>query len=47
VTVGARRGGTEINIWLPAAAIEPMTLTELLEVIHAEAERQLAVQRST
>jgi len=26
-------------------ALEPLTLHELLEAIHAEAERQLAIQR--
>ena len=43
VTVGARRGGAETRIWVSTAAIEPMTLHELLEAIHAEAGRQLPV----
>ncbi len=45
VTVGARRGGAETQIWVSAVALEPLTLHELLEMIHAEAGRQLAVQQ--
>ncbi len=47
VTVGARRDGMVTQIWVPAVALEPLTLHELLEAIHAEAERQLAIQRGT
>ncbi len=45
VTVGARRSGVETQFWVSAVAFEPLTLHELLEMIHAEAERQLADQR--
>ncbi len=47
VTVGARRNGTETQIWVSTVAIESMTLHELLETIHEEAERQLAAPRGT
>ena len=47
VTVGARRNGVMTQIWIPAVALEPLTLHELLEAIHEEAERQLAAQRGT
>jgi hypothetical protein len=33
------------QIWIPAVALEPLTLHELLEAIHEEAERQLTAQR--
>jgi hypothetical protein len=46
VTVGTRRSGVETQFWVSAVALEPLTLDELLETIHAEAERQLAAQRS-
>ncbi len=45
VTVGARRSGAETQIPVSTVVIEPLTLHELLETIHAEAERQLADQR--
>ncbi len=45
VTVGARRNGMMTQIWVPAVALEPLTLHELLGTIHEEAERQLADQR--
>ena len=47
VTIGARRGGAETQIRVSTVAIEPLTLHELLETIHTEAERQLAAQRIT
>ncbi len=37
VTVSARRDGMVTQIWVPAVALEPLTLHELLEAIHAEA----------
>ena len=45
MTVGVRRSGVETQFWVSAVAFEPLTLHELLETIHAEAERQLADQR--
>jgi len=47
VTLGARRNGVMTQIWVPAVEFEPLTLHELLEAIHEEAERQLADQRDT
>ncbi len=46
VTVGARRGGREVSLWVAAEAIERLTLHELLETTHTEAERQFAAAGS-
>jgi len=46
VTIGAHRG-VETPIWVSTAAIESLTLDELLEAIHTEVERQLMIQRGT
>ncbi len=46
VTVGARRGGREASLWVAAEAIELLTLHELLETTHTEAERLLSAAGS-
>ncbi len=45
ITVGARRSNVETQFWVSAIALEPLTLHELLETLHEEAERQLTAQR--
>ncbi len=47
VSVAARRLGTGgvAQIWVDSVTMKSMTLHDLLEAIHAEAERQLADQR--
>ncbi len=47
VNIGARRGGVETQIRVSTVVIEPLTLHELLETFHAEAERQLVARWST
>ncbi len=47
VTVVARRNGVVTQIWVPAVALEPLTLQELLAAIHEEAERQLGGRQDT
>ncbi len=41
VTVGARRDGMVTQIWVPAVALEPLTLHELLEESFAEFRRRV------